>query len=111
LALIENRENPGASGHVAGLKATIESEIRNLSGLAELLERSEHVLMEETERSRNVYRYAQIARLLRKKCRVMGAHVNDAPGPWMEHLVKSRERLTRPRPKGKTQAFEGPPEV
>jgi hypothetical protein len=41
----------------------------------------------------------------------MAAHVNDAPGPWMEHLVKTRERLTRPRARGVTKEFEGPPVV
>ena len=97
LALLENGKNPGSSRHVGELKATIELEVQNLTGLADLLDRSEHVLLEETRRARNVYRYAQIARLLRKKCRVMQAHVNDPPGPWIEHLVRSRERLSRPR--------------
>ena len=107
LALIEHRDHPGASPHVVELRQTIEREIRNLAALAELLDRSEHVLLLETARARNMYRHAQIARLLRKKVVVMRNHVGDGPGPFLPEVLSARERLTRPRrPSGEATSIE-----
>jgi hypothetical protein len=100
LALIENRDHPETSAHCQTLRATIKAEIDNLNRFAALLDSTPHQVVLETTRERNVYRHAGISRLLRKKTAVMGAHINDAPGPWLDALLNARERLTRPRPIG-----------
>ena len=97
LALIEHREDPSRSPHLLALRRTIQAEIENLDALADLIDRSPHVLLLETRRARNVYRHAQIARLLRKKTAVMRDHVNDPPGPFVPQLLSARQRLSRPR--------------